>query len=170
METENNNENIIAVYNNMCHKLDLISQHHNNLFIFTLTCSGAIMTYAFQQNNSYIALVNMIILIILRCRVMIYRDEYFQILTFTRVILEPSLNIDTSKLKKLKSTYIGNIQYFVYSLVGGGTIAECIIIKTNILSIILSVVFFFIILLLDGYYLFKSKDVREKYEKLLKED
>ena len=58
-------DNYIAEYNNLWNKLNTIAEHHNNLFIFTLTSSGAILTYALQQNNSYIAFVNMIILILL---------------------------------------------------------------------------------------------------------
>ncbi|MCI8771341.1 MAG: hypothetical protein HFH73_09365 [Lachnospiraceae bacterium] len=90
--------NVIAEYNNMWCKLNAISEYHNNLFIFTLTSSGAILTYALQQNNSYIALVNMIILILLRCRVMNYRDEYYQILAYIRIILEPKIGIDSKRL------------------------------------------------------------------------
>ena len=41
-------DNYIDEYNNMWNKLNIISQHHHNLFIFTLTSSGAILIYALQ--------------------------------------------------------------------------------------------------------------------------
>lgn len=95
-------DNYLAEYNNMWNKLNGIAEHHNNLFIFTLTSSGAILTYALQQNNSYIALVNIIILILLRCRVMNYRDEYYQVLAYIRKVLEPKIELDSKKLRDLR--------------------------------------------------------------------
>lgn len=149
-------------------KLNVIAEHHNNLFIFTLTSSGAILTYALRQSNSYIALVNMIILILLRCRVMLYRDEYYQILAYIRKILEPKMGLDSKVLLSLESTKIANIQYFIYSIFGFGTVLECILIdRKNIFVVIISVVFTVVIIVLDVYYYFCSKKLYRKYEQKL---
>ena len=107
---------IIAEYNNIWGKLNLIAEHHNNLFVFTLTSSGTILTFAIQQNNSYILLVNMIILIILRCRVMCYRDDYYSILAYMRMLLEPKMNLNSKELRKIKNSRISNLHYFIYSI------------------------------------------------------
>lgn len=155
----------IAEYNNMWNKLNVISEHHNNLFIFTLTSSGAILTYALQQNNSYISLVNMVILILLRCRVMNYRDEYYQVLAYIRKELEPKIGLDSKKLRDLNNTKIANLQYFIYAIFGIGTVLECVLIdKKNIFVIVTSVILFVIILLLDVYYYFYLKRLYDKYE------
>ncbi len=161
-------DNYIAEYNNMWNKLNTIAEHHNNLFIFTLTSSGVILTYALQQNNSYIAFVNMIILILLRCRVMIYRDEYYQILAYIRKILEPKMELDSKALLSLNNTRIANIQYFIYSVFGFGTVLKCILIdRNNLFVVIISSVFCAMIILLDVYYYFYSKRLYKKYEQKL---
>jgi hypothetical protein len=160
--------NYIAEYNNMWNKLNAIAEHHNNLFIFTLTSSGAILTYALQQSNSYITLVNMVILILLRCRVMNYRDEYYQVLAYIRMILEPKIGLDSKKLMSLSNTKIANLQYFIYAIFGFGTVLECILIdKSSILVIIISIILFAVIVILDVYYYFYSKKLYEKYEHML---
>lgn len=149
----------------MWNKLNIISQHHHNLFIFTLTSSGAILTYALQQNNSYIVLVNMIILILLRCRVMNYRDQYYQGLAYVRIILEPEIDLDSKKLMSLNNTRIANIQYFIYSIFGFGTVVECVFIDIdNIFVVVMSTCFSVIIIILDVYYYFYSRKLYEKYE------
>lgn len=161
-------DNYIAEYNNMWIKLNTISEHHNNLFIFTLTSSGAILTYALQLKNSYIAFVNMIILILLRCRVMNYRDEYYQILTYIRKILEPKIGLDSTVLRSLNNTKIVNIQYFIYSIFGFGTVLECILIdRNNLFVVIISIIFGVVIVILDVYYYFYSKKLYEDYERKL---
>lgn len=158
-------ENYITEYNNMWNKLNTIAEHHNNLFIFTLTSSGAILTYALQQNNSYMALVNMIILILLRCRVMNYRDEYYQVLAYIRKVLEPKMGLDSKKLRNLRNAKVANLQYFIYAIFGFGTVLECILIdKSNTFIIVISIAFFIVIVLLDVYYYFYSKKLYEKYE------
>lgn len=161
-------DNYIAEYNNMWNKLNAIAEHHNNLFIFTLTSSGAILTYALQQNNSYIAFVNMIILILLRCRVMNYRDEYYQILAYIRKILEPKMGLDSKILLSLNNTKIANIQYFIYSVFGFGTVLACILIdRSNFFVVTISIVFSIMIIILDVYYYFYSKELYKKYEQKL---
>lgn len=161
-------DNYIAEYNNMWNKLNGIADHHNNLFIFTLTSSGAILTYALQQNNSYIALVNIVILILLRCRVMNYRDEYYQVLAYIRMVLEPKIGLDSKKLMKLSNTKIANLQYFIYSIFGFGTVLECILIdKKNMFVISGSIILFVLIVFLDIYYYFYSKKLYDKYEQKL---
>lgn len=161
-------DNYLAEYNNMWNKLNGIAEHHNNLFIFTLTSSGAILTYALQQNNSYIALVNIIILILLRCRVMNYRDEYYQVLAYIRKVLEPKIELDSKKLRDLSNTKIANLQYFIYSIFGAGTVLECILIeKKNVLVIVISAILFVTNVLLDVYYYFYSKKLYDKYEQEL---
>lgn len=161
-------DNYIAEYNNMWNKLNTIAEHHNNLFIFTLTSSGAILTYALQQNNSYIAFVNMIILILLRCRVMNYRDEYYQVLVYIRKILEPKIGLDSKVLLSLNNTKIANLQYFIYSIFGFGTVLECILIdRNNFFVVIISIMFAFVIVILDVYYYFYSKKLYRKYEQKL---
>ncbi len=161
-------DNYLAEYNNMWNKLNEIAEYHNNLFIFTLTSSGAILTYALQQSNSYIALVNMVILIVLRCRVMNYRDEYYQVLAYIRKVLEPKIGLDSKKLMSLSNTKIANLQYFIYAIFGVGTVLECILIdKSSILIIIISIILFAVIVILDVYYYFYSKKLYEKYEQIL---
>lgn len=156
-------DNYIAEYNNMWNKLNIIAEHHNNLFTFTLTSSGAILTYALQQSNSYIAIVNMIILILIRCRVMNYRDEYYKILVYIRKVLEPQIGLDSNKFVLLNNTKISNLQYFLYSILGSGTVLECILIdKSNIVVIIISVILFSMISALDAYYYFYSKKLYNK--------
>lgn len=158
-------DNYIAEYNNMWNRLNVITEHHNNLFVFTLTSSGAILTYAIQQNNSYITFVNMIILILLRCRVMNYRDIYYQCLIYIRKVLEPKLGLDSKKIRGLRNTKIADLQYFIYTVLGLGTVLECILIdKNNIFVILISIIFFVIIVLLDVYYYFYSKKLYDKYE------
>ena len=158
-------DNYIAEYNNLWNKLNVIAEHHNNLFIFTLTSSGAILTYALQQNNSYIALVNMIILILLRCRVMNYRDEYYQVLAYIRKVLEPKIGLDSIKLRSLSSSKVANLQYFIYTFFGFGTVLEYILMdKSNKFAIVISILLFVIILFLDVYYYFYSKKLYDKYE------
>lgn len=161
-------DNYIAEYNNMWNKLNGIAEHHNNLFIFTLTSSGAILTYALQQNNSYISLVNIVILILLRCRVMNYRDEYYQVLAYIRNVLEPKIGLDSKRLMCLSNTKIANLQYFIYSIFGVGTVLECILIdKKNLFVIAISIILFVIIVFLDIYYYFYSKRLYDKYEQKL---
>ena len=161
-------DNYLSEYNNMWNKLNGIAEHHNNLFVFTLTSSGAILTYALQQNNSYIALVNIVILILLRCRVMNYRDEYYQVLAYIRKVLEPKIGIDSKKLMNLSNTKIANLQYFIYSIFGVGTVLECVLIdKKNIFVIVTSAILFVTIVLLDVYYYFYSKRLYDKYEQKL---
>ena len=161
-------DNYIAEYNNMWNKLNGIAEHHSNLYVFTLTSSGAILTYALQQNNSYIALVNIVILILLRCRVMNYRDEYYQILAYIRNVLEPKIGLDSKKLMDMRNTKIANLQYFIYSILGVGTVLECILIDSkNIFIIATSVILFVIIVLLDIYYYFYSTQLYDKYEQKL---
>ena len=158
-------DNYITEYNNMWNKLSGIAEYHNNLFIFTLTSSGAILTYALQQNNSYIALVNIVILILLRCRVMNYRDEYYQVLAYIRTVLEPKIGLDSKKLMKLSNTKIANLQYFIYSILGFGTVLGCILIdKKNMFVISGSIILFVLIVFLDIYYYFYSKKLYDKYE------
>lgn len=157
--------NYITEYNNMWNKLNTIAEHHNNLFIFTLTSSGAILTYALQNSNSYIAFVNMVILILLRSRVMNYRDEYYQVLAYIRKELEPKIGLDSNKLLILNNTKIANLHYFVYSIFGVGTVLECIQIdKNNILVVVLSIFFCILIVFLDIYYYFYSKKLYKEYE------
>lgn len=152
----------------MWSKLNAISECHNNLFIFTLTSSGAILTYALQQNNPYVTFVNMIILILLRCRVMNYRDEYYQILAYIRIILEPKIGIDSKRLYTLKNTKIANMQYFVYSILGFGTLLECILIDSSqLIIVIISIIFNIVIICLDVYYYFYSKKLYKRYEQIL---
>lgn len=161
-------DNYIAEYNNMWNKLNGIAEHHNNLFVFTLTSSGAILTYALQQNNSYISLVNIVILILLRCRVMNYRDEYYQVLAYIREVLEPKIGLDSKRLMCLSNTKIANLQYFIYSIFGVGTVLECILIdKKNLFVIVISIILFVIIVFLDIYYYFYSKGLYDKYEQKL---
>lgn len=161
-------DNYLSEYNNMWNKLNGIAEHHNNLFVFTLTSSGAILTYALQQNNSYIALVNIVILILLRCRVMNYRDEYYQVLAYIRKVLEPKIGLDSKKLMNLSNTKIANLQYFIYSIFGVGTVLECVLIdKKNIFVIVTSAILFVTIVLLDVYYYFYSKRLYDKYEQKL---
>ena len=161
-------DNYLAEYNNMWNKLNEIAEYHNNLFIFTLTSSGAILTYALQQSNSYIALVNMVILILLGCRVMKYRDEYYQVLADISKVLEPKIGLDSKKLMSLSNTKIANLQYFIYAIFGVGTVLECILIdKSSILIIIISIILFAVIVILDVYYYFYSKKLYEKYEQIL---
>lgn len=161
-------DNYLAEYNNMWNKLNGIAERHNSLFIFTLTSSGAILTYALQQSNSYIALVNIVILILLRCRVMNYRDEYYQVLAYIRKVLEPKIGLDSKKLINLSNTKIANLQYFIYSIFGVGTVLECVLIdKKNIFVIVTSVILFVTIVLLDVYYYFYSKRLYDKYEQKL---
>lgn len=161
-------ESFIAEYNNMYGKLNTIAGYHNNLFLFTLTSSGAILTYAIQQNNPYIAFVNMVILILLRCRVMSYRNEYYQILVYIREILEPRIGLDSKVLISLDNTRIANIQYFIYSILGFGTVLECVFIeKDNIVVLMASIIFYIIIVILDIYYYFYSKKLYKNYENRL---
>ena len=161
-------DNYLSEYNNMWNKLNGIAEHHNNLFVFTLTSSGAILTYALQQNNSYIALVNIVILILLRCRVMNYRDEYYQVLAYIRKVLEPKIGLDSKKLMNLSNTKIATLQYFIYSIFGVGTVLECVLIdKKNIFVIVTSAILFVTIVLLDVYYYFYSKRLYDKYEQKL---
>lgn len=162
--------NLISEYNNLFNKLNTIAEHHNNLFIFTLTSSGAILTFAIQQNNVYIALVNMIILILLRCRVMSYRDEYYIILAYIRKILEPKLNLNSQPLRKVENSKISNIHYFIYSILALGTIAVCLLLNAmNKIVVMVSLVFFFVVLLLDIYYFFFAKKLYQQYENQIHE-
>lgn len=161
-------DNYVTEYNNMWNKLNLIEGLQNNLFVFTLTSSGAILTYALQQNNVYIAFANMIILILIRCRVMNYRDEYYRFLAYIRINLEPKIGIDSRKLRILSNTKVANVQYFIYSILGIGTVFECILIdRNNLFVIILTVIFNIIIVVLDVYYYFYSKKLYENYEQIL---
>lgn len=161
-------DNYITEYNNMWSRLNKILELQSNLFIFTITSSGAILTYGFQQNNTYISLVNMIILILLRCRVINYRDEYYRILAYIRKKLEPEIGLDSKALRSLGSTKISNIQYFVYSILGFGTVLESIWIdRTNLFVVIMSIILGIMIVLLDVYYYFCSKNLYTKYEQKL---
>lgn len=158
--------NLISEYDHLFSKLNSIAEHHNNLFIFTLTSSGTILTFAIQQNNVYIALVNMIILILLRCRVMNYRDEYYMVLAYMRKILEPQLNLNSNPLKKVQNSKVSNVHYFIYSILALGTIAVCILLDNmNKRVIVVSIVSFIVVLLLDIYYFFFAKKLYHRYEK-----
>ena len=158
-------DNYIAEYSNMWTRLNTITGYHNNLFIFTLTTSGAILTYAIQQDNSYVAIVNMIILILLRCRIVYYRDEYYQILAYIRKVLEPKMKLNSEVLMNLNKSGIANVQYFVYSILGLGTMATSIFIgKSSTFFIIILIAFNIMIVGLDIYYLFYSKKLYKGYE------
>lgn len=161
-----NMENYIAEYNNMWSKLNLIAEHHNSLFLFTLTASGAILTFAIQQEKASLAFVNMIILILLRCRVMSYRDDYYMTLVYIRKVLEPKLCLNSNILLKLNNSKVANLHYFIYSIFGVGTVAACLYIDSQD-SYIISVgaIFLILILILDVYYFFYSKNIYKNYER-----
>jgi len=94
-----------------------------------------------------------------------YRDEYYQVLAYIRNVLEPKIGLDSKILMSLSNTKIANLQYFIYTIFGFGTVLECILIeKNNIFVIIISIILFVMILILDVYYYFYSKKLYEKYE------
>ena len=97
-----------------------------------------------------------------------YRDEYYQILAYIRNVLEPKIGLDSKKLMDMRNTKIANLQYFIYSILGVGTVLECILIDSkNIFIIATSVILFVIIVLLDIYYYFYSTQLYDKYEQKL---
>lgn len=158
-------DNIIVEYNNLWVKLNSISAQHNDLFVFTLTSTGAILTFSIQQGNEYIAFINYFILIILRCRVMSYRDDYYRILAYIRGKLEPKLNINSHTLRDIENNKISNLHYFVYALLGIGTLSTILIINiSNLIMMICSTVLVLLIVALDIYYFFGSKKLYRKYE------
>ena len=68
----------------------------------------------------------------------------------------------------LSNTKIANLQYFIYAILGFGTVLECILIdKSSMLVIIISILLFAMIVILDVYYYFYSKKLYEKYEQIL---
>lgn len=71
-------------------------------------------------------------------------------------------------MRDLSNTKIANLQYFIYSIFGAGTVLECILIeKKNVLVIVISAILFVTIVLLDVYYYFYSKKLYDKYEQEL---
>ena len=160
---------VINEYNIMWNKLNMITEHHNNLFIFTLTSSGAILTFSIQQNNAYIALVNMVILILLRCRVMNYRDDYFRTLAYIRCALEPKLNISSELLSEIPNSKISNIHFFVYTILGIGTVITYSYIDCNSKILIISLIILIFIIVLDCYYFYYSKNLYKNYYNDIKE-
>ena len=94
-----------------------------------------------------------------------YRDQYYQGLAYIKIILEPKIDLDSKKLKSLNNTRIANIQYFIYSILGFGTVIECVFIDIdNIFVVIISICFSVIIIILDVYYYFYSRKLYKKYE------
>jgi hypothetical protein len=60
------------------------------------------------------------------------------------------------------------MQYFVYSILGFGTLLECILIDSSQLFIvIISIIFNIVIIGLDVYYYFYSKKLYKRYEQIL---
>lgn len=164
-------DNFLTEYNNMWNKLNLIEGFHNNLFIFTLTWSGAILAYALQQHNSYIAIINMIILILLRCRVINYRDEYYRILVYIRKVLEPKIGLKSRVMRKLSNTKIAGVQHFMYSILGLGTMLVCLYIDiNNKLNLFISILLFIIVSIIDIYYHFDSRILYKEYEKRIESE
>lgn len=155
---------LLEQYRTINSSLNIISEHHNSLFLFMLTASGAILTFSIQQDNFYIAIINLIILIILRCRVMSYRDEYFAKLVYLREVLEPRLLLDSKRMSRLCASKISNIHYFTPSILSGGTFVLYMFAGIHNLKILVAVVFLTIIIInLDIYYVFGSKKIYKKY-------
>jgi hypothetical protein len=161
-------DNTISEYNNLWNKLNKITEYQNNLFVFTLTSSGAILTYSIQQENIYIALVNMMILILLRCRVMSYRDDYFSTLAYIRAVLEPQLGINSRLGFGASRSKVSHIHYFVYSILGFGTVLTYIWVdkrqyEAPIVTLLILLLLFIVISTLDCYYFFYSNKLYNKY-------
>lgn len=161
-------DGILAEYNNLWNKLNLITEYHHNLFLFSLTSSGAILTFGLQQNNPYIVCVNLIILFLLRSRVTYYRNEYFQIRVYIEMQIEPKIEIESSGLRVFGKSKLSVVQYFVYSVLAIGTCITCYWINSNKIIILLSILCAICIIICDIYYYFFNTKLYKQYQNELK--
>ena len=144
----------------------------NTLFIFALTAIGAILSFSLQQENPYIAMVSFPVLIAVRSRVMWFRDTILRDWVYLQVFVEPKLRLSSSvRLKSTINLPIANIHYWIYSILGIGAFATYMLNDPyNNISFIAMIIMLIIVLALDVYYRFWSKNVRKYYEEKFTKD
>ena len=161
-----NNEALIAEYSSLKDELVNISNNQNTLFIFAFTSVGAVLSFALQTQNEYISLISFFILLCVKCRIIYFRDTFFQKLVYMRKILEPKLKLDSNIQKSIKIFGISKIQYFSFSILGiGGLLTFILIDICNMWGMVIALILSVIIMGLDCYYLFASKKLYKDIEK-----
>ena len=114
----------------------------NTLFLFAFTAGGAVLSFSIQQENPYIALVNFMVLIAIRCRIMRFRNTIFKNEAYMRIFLEPLLQIDSTKIRLVKCEGLSVIQYFIYSFIGAASVLVYFLFNPyNVIALILCLFF-----------------------------
>lgn len=102
---------------------------------------------------------------------MCYRDDYYSILAYMRMVLEPKMNLNSKELRKIKNSRISNLHYFIYSIFGLGTVVMCLMMGSSEMAVTkIAIVFFIVMVLLDIYYFFYSGKLYEKYERVYSQE
>lgn len=165
-----NTEALIAEYTSLKEELINLSNNRNTLFIFAFTSVGAVLSFALQTQNAYISLIAFFILLCVKCRIIYYRDTYYQKFAYMRLVLEPKLHLDSTIQRKIKVFGISKIQYFTFSFMGVGCVLALVLIDPcNRWGIIFALIMLVIIIGLDCYYLFGSEALYSSIEKQYEE-
>lgn len=162
-------EAILAEYNVVNQALARISNAHDTLFIFSFTAAGAMLSFAVQQSNPYIALITLIVLLVFRFRVMWYRDAYLHQASYLSVIIEPSLKLSGRIKKKVPETGISQVHYFSYSLLGAGSIGVHFLYNplyscNNWFAFSIGIILLIFVIAMDLFYVLRSSATRKRYE------
>jgi len=159
------NEVLLAEYTAIQEFLRYLGDAQNSLFIFAFTASGAILSFSVQQESPYIAIVNFVVLIAVRCRVMWFRNNYFNQSAYVKIILEPLLQLESKKSHSVKWQGISVMQYFIYSFLGMGSAFVYILFDPyNIFALVLCIFLLGFVVFLDCYYFFGSNKLRDSLE------
>lgn len=163
MDNVDNKDALLIEYQCYHNTLTMISNIQNVLFIFAITSIGTLLAFAIQQENPYIPMVGYIILILIKCRLIYYRDEYYLQHAYIRVIIEPKLKINSFVKGKIKINKFSNIHYFTFTVLAMGIFFTYLIYYTESWIFLISSLFFLIIIiLLDCYFLFYSNKLYKK--------
>ena len=145
----------LAEYNAINSRLENFSNAQNALFIFAFSATGAILPFSLQQSNPYISLINLLVLIAVRCRVMWFRNARFNELAYLRVIVEPSLKLDSKAKVAINPEGISKVHYFIYTFLGVGSILTYRLNNPdNVATFMLGITLLIVVFFLDFYYVF----------------
>jgi len=158
-------EAVLAEYTAIKEWCKYAGDAQNTLFIFAFTAGGTILSFSLQQENPYIALVNFIVLIAIRCRIMRFRNTISKNETYMRIFLEPLLQIDSAKMRLVKCEGISIIQYFIYSLIGLASVVVYFLFNPcSIIALVLCLFLFVVVVFLDCYYFFGKNRLYNQLE------
>lgn len=148
-----NKDALLVEYQCCYNKLDMISNIQNVLFMFAITCIGTLLAYSIQQRNLYVPIVGYMILLLIKCRLIYYRDEYYINYAYIIMVIEPQLGINSFIKEKIKVKVISNIHYFTCTILAIGIFLTYLIFYTDdYIFLLLSIFLTIVIIALDLYF------------------